>query len=255
MIKNFPSKLHNLSVLFGIFIFSSAHAFAHKVEVYYRSETSPLKDFDLSNLGPIKTQESTERDPSTGNKSRFSGPKLHDLIEKSMEGLSAEKKANIDLVILKTQNGGSAYFNRAFLVKYPVLLALKKDRSELGAPLSVVPWDSKPKVKSEKIPLEPLFLSGVTRIELANAQERFKSFYLKKRTDPAAVRGERFFMQACVSCHNGNGLKIETISQEARSKRLSESGHPSIGSSRAFKLEDSDRRYLVSYLNAYRGEH
>lgn len=205
--------------------------------------------FDQGALSKLKQSESRQRLPGESKPSKFRGPLLSDIVEKAMEGVPAEGKANVDLVVLKNTHGQRAYLPRAFISKFPVLMALQKEHQGLDSIQSVIPWDTHPKVRNENMPLEALFMSGISEISLANAQDSFQAFYLKRRSDPAAVRGERIFVQACVGCHE-NALPL---SGESQSKKLQAGGHPAVKGS--VRLAEKDARYLVSYLSAFKSEH
>ena len=122
-----------------------------------------------------------------------------------MEDLPLDKKAQVDLVILKSEHGQPAQIPRALMTKYPLFLAYRWDSSESeklgrGPLVSIIPWSSKPKIQSEEVPLESYFISQVTEIELTSYRDRFSPLILKRRTDPAAMRGEKLFVQNCVGC-------------------------------------------------------
>jgi len=44
-------------------------------------------------------------------------------------------------------------------------------------------------------------VSHVTNIILTSYQDEYAEFRLQKRTDPSAMRGEKLFLQNCISCH------------------------------------------------------
>jgi hypothetical protein len=203
--------------------------------------------FSSADLTHIKRLSSSETDPETGKSARWDGISLGDLIDRTMKSIPNEKKAQIDLVVLKTATGAEALVPRSFIVKYPMLLANRKDHQPLIGFESVAPWTSQSKVRSEGLPLETYFLKGVTQVELGNYRERYGSVYLKSRKEPTALRGEKIFIQNCLSCHDG--AKGETGIAEAR---RSMDQHPTVAG--APKLDERDRRSLKTYLETYQAE-
>lgn len=206
--------------------------------------TSEIQSFTTEQLGKMKKTTTTELDPTTGKKARFEGVLLSEIIDRALNGISNERKAQIDLVILKDAKGASALIPRSFIVKYPMLLALSEDHKPLGIIRSIVPWTSKSKSRTEGLPLETYFLTDVTSVELANYHQRYGNVFLKRRTDPLAMRGEKIFVQACLACHD---------SSEGTAKARNWVGnHPQITG--IPKLDERDVRALHSYLDVYHAE-
>lgn len=218
-----------------------------------KSET--VKSWSMEQVKSLKKASSHERDPKTGQVVRWDGVLLSTVVDSAMEGMPAEKKALIDLIILKNASGAQALIPRAFVVKYPILLAMKRAQSDLGplGPLySVVPWTSKAKIMKESVPLEHFFIPGIHQIQLTNYRELYSQVYLKRRGDPAAIRGEKLFVQNCISCHAaGQGPGVQQISS---TRAVASSGlrHPKISSS--LNLTEKDWRFLESYVAAHRSE-
>jgi mono/diheme cytochrome c family protein len=125
--------------------------------------------------------------------------------------------------------------------------------SQQGPFYSVAPWTSSPKIAAEGMALDSLFISKVTRIEFSNYREQFSSLFLKRRTDPAAMRGEKFFVQNCLSCHaTGPGPSVVELSGAQKSRSLASVGHPQMKG--VPKLGDKEIRSLTSYLEAFHSE-
>lgn len=179
---------------------------------------------------------------------------LADLIVRATEPLGADDRASIDLVVLRNAAGGQALVPRWFVVKYSMLLARG---GEEGTGLrAVVPWTSQPSSGREGLPVATFFLEGVTEIELGNYRERYGSLFLKRRTDPAAVRGEKLFVQTCVSCHDsGRGPSVLAANLlEGRWGEILRSPALHPGAKGIPSLGDRESRSLASYLEAYREE-
>jgi hypothetical protein len=191
----------------------------------------------------LKSVSSLERDPLSGNTLQWKGVLLSEFVEKAIDTLAADDKAQVDLIVAKNSKGDEVLIPRAFVVRYPIILGSAPGKSTT----IVVPWTSKPKIVEEALPLETFFISDVSQIELANYKARFGTYFLKKRTDPVAIRGEKLFVQTCFACHSNSQQHLET-----KAKTIASSEHPSVKGN--VKLNDKNRRSLISYLDAYSKE-
>ncbi len=240
-----------------------------------------LKSWSLSDLQDHKARKEMtrhEKDPVSGKVVGFQGIQLSVLVDEALKTLTADQRAQIDLVVLKGDKGGRALVPRWFIQKYPVLVATSRDHKTLGeqGPLySVVPWTSVSKISKEAVPLESFFVPGLQQIEFANYKERFGRYYLKRRSDPAAIRGEKLFVQSCATCHaagstigapgvtltsaagapapdNSVSAALDRLAAPAEVQKLGSVGHPTVpGMS---KLSDREIRSLSSYFDAFRAE-
>ena len=219
-----------------------------------------LKTYTLEELGKKKEGTLNEVDPLAGDATqpvRFTGPSLAALVEETMKGLSAADRATTDLVVLRARNGKEVLMPKAFLVKYPqIQLALKKNGQALGeaGPRIVLPATTNSKIKSENILLEPLFVSELAQVTLTSYDRRFGSFLLKRRTDPAAMRGEKLFLQNCVSCHTQPQGALNALATADKVERLAGGEHPEARGVREFRslFDKKATRSLSSYLEAFR---
>ncbi len=210
-----------------------------------------LRSWVGSDFRKLKWLSSVEKDPGTGDRVSWRGIVMGDLTEKSLEGLPADQKAQVDLVLLKTKGGRTGLMPRAYLKQYPVLLSSKKNSKDLGSWHSVMPWTSKTKILKEGAPLEALFLSDVTELQLTNFRDEYPTVFLKMRTDPVAMRGEKLFVVSCLVCHAmGNGPSMNEISGVEPLNRLSRNGHPVIKGTPA--MGDREKRSLATYLEKFR---
>lgn len=225
------------------------------------SSNHEIKGWSLQELSQgFKKTISRERDPATGKLVKWEGVLLSSFVDKALEALPIEGRAQVDLIVLHGQNGRRALLPRAFVSKYPVLLAFRGESlthsgeaADRGPVYSVVPWSSKPRIMNEDLPLESFFVSKITRVEFTNYREQYNSLYLKRRTDPSAMRGEKLFVQNCVNCHTGGqGPSLSGIVNEGGVKRFASTGHPPIKA--GLKLTDRDRQSIIRYLNAHREE-
>ncbi len=203
----------------------------------HAGQAQVLKTWNGDEIRAFKQTASRERDPGSGELTQWRGVLLSSLLESALSTLSTENKAQIDLVILKNESGLQALIPRALTVKYPVLIAFKKDLSSLD---SVIPWTSRSKVMQENLPLESYFLKHLTQVEFTNYKELYSEYFLKKRTDPAAIRGEKIFIQSCMACHYG--------SQNKAAVQVFLKAHPKVKG--LPKMTEKDLRSLESYYQA-----
>ncbi len=228
---------------------------ALKVSWVHAGNRQELAVWDIPFLAKSPVRRSREKDPATGKLKRWEGWVLADLIVRATEPLGADDRASIDLVVLRDAAGGQALVPRWFVVKYPMLLARGAPAESVGL-RAIVPWTSQPKAGQEGLPVATFFLEGVTELELGNYRERYGALFLKRRTDPAAVRGEKLFVQNCVSCH-GSGRGPSVLAANLLEGRWGEilrspGAHP--GAEGIPSLGSRESRSLVSYLEAYRYE-
>jgi hypothetical protein len=228
-----PSRILHKNILAAAsFLFAASHSYALDIVWTASQPSQPLKSFSTEEIGHLKKLSSSEVDPSSGKSVRWEGVSLGDIIDTTLKDFPNERKAQIDLIVLKNASGGEALIPRSFIVKYPVLLATKKDHHPTSGLISVPPWTSKSKSRSEGLAVETFFIDGVTEIDLGNYRQRYGSVFLKNRMEPTALRGEKAFVQNCLSCHDGakgeagiaearKGLQSLMIVKNGRSKLTS----------------------------------
>jgi len=221
------------------------------------TKAAVLRGWTLSDIASMKQITSTEKDAGDGRLHRWKGVLLSGIVEKTLEKLQPDQRAHIDLVIFHGQDGSRAFVPRAFIVKYPVMLATHRDGVAVdgGSPVSiVVPWTSKPRILGEGLPVEGFFVRAVTRIEFANYRDLYADFFLGRRTDPAAMRGEKIFLQNCASCHAArSGGAIKEAFRKMRPVLGSVSHAPVKGG--PGRISEKDSHALANYLEAYMAEH
>lgn len=216
------------------------------------SEAAPggvLKSWSASDFAALKFASTRERDPAGGGNAQWKGVPLSKLIDQAIEGLTVEQRSGIDLVILKNAAGAKAFIPRSLVTKYPILIASIRDGKPLAAPrgplLSVVPWTSRPKITDEELPLESYLIPGLSEVELTSYKNLYGAYFLKRRTDPVAMRGEKIFVQTCLGCHAGAD-PIPQSDAVASASHAAVKGFP--------RLQDRNRRAVQSYIDAHRGE-
>jgi hypothetical protein len=206
---------------------------------------------DLAQLKGVKKLSSREKDPLIGKVFKWEGLSLSSLVDRALETLPLESRAQVDLIILKNAAGDRAQIPRSLIAKYPFLLVFHRfplEIKETRGPLySVAPWSSKPRILSEGLPLQKFFVPQLSKIELTSYRDQYSLLFLKRRTDPSAMRGEKLFIQNCTHCHNdSNGVRF---SNERSMTRFESDGHPS--HSIDLKLTERDRKSILRYFHAH----
>ncbi len=252
-------KMAVLPILLALAPLPGIAADGFHLQVVFRDEgkEQELKSWTIEELTRSKQVTSHEMDPSTSKVVRWKGPLLAPLIETALNQISLEKRAQVDLVVLKGQDNAQAVIPRSFVVKYPLVLALSMEQRDLGSRgpvFSLAPWTSRGKaIEKEELPVETYFVPGLKTVELTNSHEKYGYVYLRKRSDPLALRGEKRFVQSCLACHaTGRGPALSDVSSESRARALASAGHPNIKG--APKLDEKERRSLQTYLDAIRAE-
>ncbi len=219
-----------------------------------------LKNFELGELESRKLATLTERDPlakNTQENVKFQGLSLSQLIEEATKTFSAADRSDTDLVVMKTRAGREALMPKAFLVKYPqIQIALKKNGQPLGveSPRLVLPATTNAKIQKENMLLEPMFVSELASITLSSYERRYGSFFLKRRTDPAAMRGEKLFLQNCITCHTQAAVTMVYLTSSDKIHKVAQGEHPNVPGNHGFStiFDKKAIRSLVSYLEAFR---
>lgn len=222
-----------------------------------KKTVAPLGKWSKNDFSSLKVK--TYREGSDS----WTGVLLAELIQKGLSQLPAEKKATVDLVGLTSKGGQQVLIPRYVIVKYPVALVYQKNRQPIpesdGGPFQLfIPSAAAKKITQEGLPVERFALSQVHQIEPSNYQDRFGTFFLKRRTDPSAMRGEKLFVQSCLSCHF-HGISYPAHPARApqqawaRNREVSsQRKHPS--ASGVPNFSERDWRALASYFDAYQSE-
>jgi hypothetical protein len=242
-----------IAAIIGILACSPARAEDYRLTAVWNpgggASEQALATWTGAEISKFKRVSSREQDPATGQIVSWSGTSLSGIVEKALSQLPPEKKAQFDLIVARNAQGAQALIPRSIVNKYPLLLGQARD----GGPMTVVvPWTSRSKIRSEELPLQTFFVSGVSRIEFTSYREKYGNLFLKRRTDPAAMRGEKLFVKNCVGCHDGGGKSPLELSAEVHARKLASAGHPA--GKDLPKLAERDLRAVVSYLDAYRAE-
>lgn len=220
-----------------------------------------IKSYALSELEARKWVVLNEKDPLSPTKdfAKFQGISLSALVDEATKTLSAADRSTTDLVILRTRKGTEISLPKAFLVKYPqIQIAFKRNAIALGdeAPRVILPASSNAKIQKENILLEPMFISQLASVTLTSYERRSSAFFLKRRTDPAAMRGEKLFLQNCNSCHSQVEAVLTHLTAAEKIEKVAQGEHPVVPGNHGFKslFDKKALRSLVSYLAAFRLE-
>lgn len=235
---------------------------AAALQIAWERPNSPapqvLKEYAVTDLEARKLVSISENDPlAKGAPAQFSGLSLATLVDEATKGLTAADRSDADLVVLKTRAGREVLMPKAFLVKYPqIQVSFRKNGQSLGAdgPRVVLPATTNAKIRKENVLLEPMFVSELAAVTLSSYEKRYGMFILKKRTDPAAMRGEKLYLQNCVACHRQPDAAGSVIGSTERIKSVTEGAHPTIPGNPGFKsiFDKKSVRSLESYLEAFR---
>lgn len=236
-----------------------------------------LRAFTVGELEKLKPSWVNEKDPLSGKTGRWRGHAIHLLVDEVIKALPPEEKAKVDLLILKARDGKESLIPRAFTVRHPYYLVFGTPKAPipdgLGPFFSLLPLKSlQAGLEKDGLPTERFLLHQIEQVELANMKDRFGMLTLQKRSDPVAVRGEKVFLNSCLTCHgvdNSAGvsasgsafaqriLKAESAAEKQGGDRLLASQnviaqHPSV--SGFPKLQEAETRAIGSYLRAFSEE-
>ncbi len=232
---------------------ASSSALADISVVWNASEPShPLKQWSADEIIGLRRSVIHEKESESGRVLAWQGPFLSEFIKTSMKDLPLGQQASVDLLILKNRSGASVAIPRWLITRYPVLLGKTKDSPSFQV---VLPWTSRPSIRKESLPLRAYTISDIVSIELSSYDQVYHSFYLKKRNDPVAMKGEKLFVQNCTSCHSAGALQtfsMADLAMSPRTRQLASQGHPGVPD--APKITESEARALVTYLDAFRAE-
>ncbi len=201
----------------------ASHASVSSLNVVFHDQNLLSLNFD--EMKRKKTVSFNEKVPGETQGQAFQGTNLSTLLENWVKKLSPEKRATIDLVILKVEKGTEILIPRSFFVKYPVYLVA----DATAGFRTIVPWSSKPRMKDENLPLEKYFAAGITAIEFSSYRERYSWAFLEKKSEPAVLRGEKLFVQNCLSCHgtaDKDARSLGSVFSTERFKALDGKTHP-----------------------------
>jgi cytochrome c5 len=225
----------------------------------------PVRAWSADEILKLRHGTVHERESQTGRTLAWQGPLLADFIKTSMKDLPLAEQAAVDLVIFRSRTGAIVTMPRWLITKYPVMLATVP--ASPGALHNkgfaiVLPWSAKPTIRKETLPLSTYALQDVARIELTSYDQVYSAFYLKRRSDPVAMKGEKIFVQNCTSCHATSdrtaaagipkAFTIADLVANLRTSKMAFDAHPQIQD--APHLSEREVRALMNYLQAFRGE-
>ncbi len=213
----------------------------------------------LDEFAGFKKASSREAEVETGKTALWAGILLSEVVDKATEQLPVDQRARFDLIVLKGAKS-QAYLPRSLIQKYPILLARQRDGKDIQGFQVILPWTSRPKIRAEEyLPLESYFVSDLKALELTSYSTVFAGNFLKRKTDPSALRGEKIFLQNCMGCHGPGGVKELSVSsltaESARARVLASAKGEGHMMARGVKqFTERDKRAILSFLDAYRNE-
>jgi len=229
-------------LLLSSLLTSPAHATDLSITYLGKRVLQTWRPEDLKKLPTRRIQETF---PGNSKKTSFEGPTLDQIITQTLNHhLTVEERALIDLVVLKEKSGKEIFIPRSFITKYPVVY----DRGQVTPPTS-----TRPKASDENLPVKSYFLKEVFEMDLAYSKERFGKVYLKNRSDPGAVRGEKFFVQTCLGCHGSTHHQkvYESVLSQPNNVEKLQNHQNVVGFP---QLNKKVIQSLASYLQAYAKE-
>jgi len=252
-------------VFLGCFHFSLAQVDKPaELKVFWKmgAQSKQLKSWTLTELLNWKLDQKREKVPQESSVALWEGVDFNKLIDVALEGVTLHERGEIDLVLLKGQDNKVITVPRSFIRKFSFLLAIKKNGKPLTAPyapfFSVVPVSSlsagdKRKLDEEIYPLHLFSVTGIKEITFTRVQDQYGSLFLRRKTNPLALRGERVFVWNCNTCH-----AMDKVSPDPRwSKAIESSELFKTHKNKGLILPDFnrlDRLGLIAYFEQHQKE-
>lgn len=211
---------------------------------------SGQSQWDVARVSALPQKKLSEKAPGSKELKTWTGIHLRDLIEETAGKLPPEKNAEVDLVVVEDSLGKKAMIPRSFVNKYGVILSHNATEGWSVVP----PWTSDKKAQKERLPLETFYMGSVNRITLTNYRNLYgERLFLKRRTDPLAMRGEKIFVQTCMGCHFQNAkAKPDEMAGKIQASYSIEKPHSPVA---GFPdLDEKDWRALRIYTKASQEE-
>lgn len=174
-----------ISLVFNLFHVKAAHSFDSKeIDVVFLTQSGPqvLKQWSFESLN------SWQKKNPAFEAQRF-------LFEESASLLKLEEKAGIDLVSIIAEHK---------TIRVPRHLIWRGWLRFSWDPRKKILSSALAKISQTKVafPLEYYQSGPIRKIELSNHEFTYPDTRLFARTNPAASRGEKIFVQTCLSCHS-----------------------------------------------------
>lgn len=253
----------------GVFLLSvSASGARADGNLLIRLESPVGTQFSYRDLGTLgegsgKSSEIREKN-AQGRLVSFKGLSLATSVDDALKSLTPAERAQIDLVVIQGRDPRlTRFLPRAFLVKYPqIQLAYQESGKPISdAPRVILPLLTQSKIRTEGVLLEPLEVSGVREIILTSYQNRVGVARLERRTDPSAMRGEKLFLQDCLSCHGTGAAPALSIrggeaGLSAFVSFLEKRAHPSVAGLKSLTVQFNEKQLksIDAYLRAKAAE-
>lgn len=246
----FMTRVIGNALALCIFSFSNP---AWALDVYWTvsGKKTLLRQFAASDLKKIKTTTRTEALGKGQEAIRWRGVLFSDLLEEALSSATPAEKSRIDLVLLRTQEGAETPVPRAFVQKYPYLLAFERvgQKTFVEAFSAVPPISSQgKKLEAEIFPYTRYAVESLSAIELTNYRDFYgRAMFLERRSDPLLLLGEKRYYQVCVGCHHSKSSDIpQELARSLFRFRENQTTHEKV--SEMPKLGPSDEQALVKFI-------
>ena len=206
----FVYPLVSLAFSFGFSAYGNSNVDFNVVLEEEQKSLATLSPSDFFKKFRIKNSEQKDLNEKMVH---WRGVLLSEVVEKLLEPLTSDKKARIDLLRLGASDGSFVYMPRSLAIKYPILLGYKDLEGEKDKSLSLVlPVSTHPRIFQEGLFIDSYSLKAINSVQLTSYEERFKKFFLKRRTDPVALGGEKAFIIKCSGCHDPESKRTGSLS-------------------------------------------
>lgn len=167
---------------------------------------------------------------------------VQEWLEKVTRGLDLNDRAEIDILTMSNADGSQIVrVPRFMVVRKKVFLKLQNDQHQMR--LSLI-WKNAESYRKN--------LNAITKIQLAHHRFVYPDTWQFSRTNPAASRGEKIFVQNCLSCHSVPGAK--PLSPQQIPEHISENFDRQHSSVHQLKLDAKEARGLEVYKESFSKE-
>lgn len=170
--------------------------------IRYRTLPPIVESQELQTWAESELQEEFELEAIPGaDGDREEGYSLEKILEITMEThMTLPERSRVDWLVLKTSEGPKMMVSAGLL---------RRDWS-LYLPGS---GEVRFARDGEPLPLERLESLSIREIEVGSIAAQFPTAQLRRRSNPALLRGEKYFMQTCLACHGADGWPDEVSSK------------------------------------------
>ncbi len=221
------------------------HTHAQSLSISWKSDglQKSLKPWDFQTESTtLKAHSRRELEKS------WKGVLFSEFFNQATSGIPLAEKAKIDLLVLKDDKGESRVVPRAFIQKYPALLAKSTQEKNPQALSFVVPYSTHGKqLVLEMVPYQGFNFSNISSVEFTNFRQLYGSeVFLKRRSDPVLLLGEKRFVHTCMGCHYSPKNPSLTFARKVGATELVKEKHKGMEGFPA--LTPTDHKALTDFL-------